>query len=77
MQAEANAAEEARRQAEEEAAAEAKRKREVEREAARQALLKVNGKQQYALVCKTMYYLILILDFTRTISRICADGEDG
>lgn len=42
LQAEAKAAEEAHRKAEEEAAAEAKRKRELEREAARQALLKVN-----------------------------------
>ena len=42
LQAEAKAAEEARRKAEAEAAAEAKRKRELEREAARQALLKVN-----------------------------------
>lgn len=41
MQAEAKAAEEARRRAEAEAAAEAKRKRELEREAARQALQKV------------------------------------
>lgn len=42
LQAEAKAAEEARRRAEAEALAEAKRKRELEREAARQALLKVN-----------------------------------
>lgn len=42
LQAEAKAAEEVRRRAEAEAAAEAKRKRELEREAARQALLKVN-----------------------------------
>ncbi|PON95301.1 Bromodomain containing protein [Trema orientale] len=41
LQAEAKAAEDARRRAEEEAAAEAKRKRELEREAARQALLKI------------------------------------
>lgn len=41
LQAEAKAAEEARRQAEADAAAEARRKREVEREAARQALLKM------------------------------------
>ncbi|XP_019168196.1 PREDICTED: transcription factor GTE8-like isoform X2 [Ipomoea nil] len=41
LQAEAKAAEEARKRAEEEAAAEAKRKREFEREAARQALLKM------------------------------------
>ena len=42
LQAEAKAAEDARRQAEAEAAAEAKRKRELEREAARQALLKAS-----------------------------------
>ncbi|KAH1089062.1 hypothetical protein J1N35_016319 [Gossypium stocksii] len=41
LQAEAKAAEEARRKAEAEAAVEAKRKRELEREAARQALLKM------------------------------------
>lgn len=41
LQAEAKAAEEARKRAEEEAAFEAKRKREFEREAARQALLKM------------------------------------
>ncbi|XP_052189164.1 transcription factor GTE8 isoform X1 [Diospyros lotus] len=41
LQAEAKAAEDARRQAEAKAAAEAKRKRELEREAARQALLKM------------------------------------
>ncbi|XP_030476905.1 transcription factor GTE8-like [Syzygium oleosum] len=41
LQAEAKAAEEARRRAEAEALAEAKRKRELEREAARQALLKM------------------------------------
>ena len=41
IQAEAKAAEQARRQAEAKAAAEAKRKRELEREAARQALLKM------------------------------------
>ncbi|XP_019161639.1 PREDICTED: transcription factor GTE8-like isoform X2 [Ipomoea nil] len=41
LQAEAKAAEEVRKRAEEEAAAEAKRKRELEREAARQALLKM------------------------------------
>ncbi|KAI3409010.1 uncharacterized protein J3R85_019887 [Psidium guajava] len=41
LQAEAKAAEEAQRQAEAEARAEAKRKRELEREAARQALLKM------------------------------------
>lgn len=44
LQAEAKAAEEARKKAEAEAAAEAKRKREQEREAARQALQKVNWK---------------------------------
>ena len=42
MQAEAKAAEEARRKAEAEAAAEAKKKIELEREAARQVLLQVN-----------------------------------
>ncbi|KAG0477658.1 hypothetical protein HPP92_012377 [Vanilla planifolia] len=41
LQAEAKAAEDARRRAEEEAAAEAKRKRDLEREAARQALLRM------------------------------------
>lgn len=44
MQAEAKAAEEARRKAEVEAAEEAKRKLELEREAARQALQKVKFK---------------------------------
>lgn len=43
LQAEARAAEDARKRAEAEAAAEAKRKRELEREAARQALLKVRS----------------------------------
>lgn len=56
LQAEAKAAEEARRQAEEEAAAEARRKRELEREAARQALLKVTGKQTMCMDLP-MYYL--------------------
>lgn len=41
MQAEARAAEDARRRAEAETAAEAKRKRDLEREAAREALHKV------------------------------------
>ena len=41
LQAEAKAAEDARRRVEAEAAAEAKRKRDLEREAGRQALLKV------------------------------------
>jgi predicted 2-oxoglutarate/Fe(II)-dependent dioxygenase YbiX len=44
LQADAKAAEEARMKAEAEAAAEVKRKRELEREAARQALQKVNQK---------------------------------
>lgn len=47
MQAEAKAAEDARRKAEAEAAAEAKKKRELDREAARQALLKVYSGYKY------------------------------
>lgn len=48
LQAEAKAAEDARRRAEAAAAAEARRKRELEREAARQALLKVNRRGKKA-----------------------------
>lgn len=54
LQAEAKAAEEAHRKAEEEAAAEAKRKRELEREAARQALLKIEKTVEINENCQFM-----------------------
>lgn len=57
MQAEAKAAEEARKIAEVEAAAEAKRKRELQREAARQALQKVKVEKNIFLDMKNLTWL--------------------
>ena len=63
MQAEAKAAEEARRKAEAAAAAEAKRKRELEREAARQALLQASRFDPFC-TCLLMAGVRLICYFT-------------
>lgn len=60
LQAEAKAAEDARRRAEAEAAAEARRKRELEREAARQALLQVN-KNILSCMCTWHYFSLVLL----------------
>lgn len=73
LQAEAKAAEEARRQAEADAAAEARRKREVEREAARQALLKVNSVQMGSHLFLPRF---LFWFSTEHFSGVCTDGKD-
>lgn len=73
LQAEAKAAEEARRQAEVDAAAEARRKREVEREAARQALLKVNSVQMGSHLILPLF---LFWFSTELFSGVCTDGKD-